>query len=95
MASSMKAEISDRDRAAFRRDGYLVVRNVVPRTRIESVLRAVNRWLNDGFDSDKLDEYHSRTFAPELAYGPLPEMLAQGSVLDLAAELVGRRTLSA
>ena len=70
-------------RAAFARDGYLVVPRVAGRAAVDAALQIANHWLDDGFDSSRRDHYHSRSFAPEHIGAPQILALLNGTDASL------------
>jgi len=82
-------------RAAFARDGYLVVPGVVERDAIEAALQVANHWLDDGFDSAQRDTYHAQSFAPEHIADPeIIGLLTQTDGLEIAESLVGQSLIT-
>src|SRR4029077_7055624 len=78
-------------RAAFARDGYLVVPGGVERNAIEAALQVANHWLDDGFDSAQRDTYHAQSFAPEHIADPeIIGLPTQTDGLEIAESLVGQ-----
>jgi hypothetical protein len=74
------------------RDGYLQVRGLVPRERVEAALRAINRSLGEqGLPPDKIREMRARTFCPEIASAPeLLELYSATPARALAEAAIGR-----
>src|SRR5438477_12879183 len=53
------------------RDGYLQLRGLVPRGRVEAALAVINRSLGrQGLPPERLAELRARTFCPELVAAP-------------------------
>jgi hypothetical protein len=74
------------------RDGYLQLRELVPRPRVEAALRAINRSLGEnGLPPDRLREMRARTFCPELATAPeLLDLYAATPARALAEAAIGK-----
>ena len=82
-------------RAAFARDGYLVVPRVAGRAAVDAALQIANHWLDDGFDSSRRDHYHSRSFAPEHIGAPQILALLNGTdAFAIAEALVGQELVA-
>jgi hypothetical protein len=78
-------------RAAFARDGYLVIPGVVGRDAIDATLQVANHWLDDGFDSTQRATYHSQSFAPEHTADPeIVGLLTDTNAFSIAESLVGQ-----
>jgi len=78
-------------RAAFARDGYLVVPGVVGQPAVDAALQIINHWLDSEFESSRRHEYHGKSFAPEHVYDPeIVGLLTRSDGLAIAASLVGR-----
>jgi ectoine hydroxylase-related dioxygenase (phytanoyl-CoA dioxygenase family) len=85
------ALIDARQRAAFARDGYLVVPGVVRQDAVDAALQVANHWLDDGFDSTQRATYHSQSFAPERAADPeIVGLFTDSPAAALTEALVGR-----
>jgi hypothetical protein len=81
-------------RAAFARDGYLVVPRIAGRSAVDAALQIANHWLDAGFDSSQRDHYHSRSFAPEHAGAPEIVALLNGTdAFGIAEALVGQELI--
>ena len=60
-------ELSDRQKRHFFKQGYCVVRKLVPRDMTERALWAINHSLgSEGMDKDALPILHAQTYCPEL-----------------------------
>jgi ectoine hydroxylase-related dioxygenase (phytanoyl-CoA dioxygenase family) len=73
------------------RDGYVIVRSVVPRPRVDAALRAINRSLGErGIPPERLNEMRARTFCPELiSAAEIMDLYAATAARDLVASVVG------
>ena len=84
-------EVTVEQRAAFARDGYVVIPGVVDRAHIDTALQLINNWIYCGFDHERRVEYSAQTFGGDLpADDRIIALLADTPVLDLASRLVGR-----
>jgi Phytanoyl-CoA dioxygenase (PhyH) len=82
-------------RAALRRDGYVVLPGAVPRPLVERALSAINQCLGRGLDPRRLEDFRARSFCPELQGDPAITDLARDSGVWAAAEsLLGRGQVS-
>jgi hypothetical protein len=74
----------------LRRDGYVQVRGVIPRHRIDAALRAINRSLGErGLPSDQL-ELRARSYCPDLVSAPeIVDLYAATPACHLAASAIG------
>jgi Phytanoyl-CoA dioxygenase (PhyH) len=68
-------QLTESQRAAFYRDGYIKVPSAIASERRERALSAINAELGRGLDPARMDEFYARSFCPELRNA--------GSVLDL------------
>ena len=58
-------------RQALRRDGFVLLRGLVPQPMIDQALRTINASLgNEGIAKDQLWSFRARTFTPELCSHP-------------------------
>jgi hypothetical protein len=58
-------------RRRLRRQGFVQLRGVVPRARVEAALRLINRSLGEqGLPPERLAEMRARTYCPELVSAP-------------------------
>jgi len=91
-ASVTTLDLLDADqRAAFARDGYLIVPGVVGQRAVDVALQVANHWLDEEFDSRRRDAYHGFTFAPEHAADPeFLGLLTESGALQYAESLVGQ-----
>lgn len=81
-----RAILTEAQRGALRRDGYLVLPEAVPRPLVDRALGAINQSLGRGLDPRRLDEYRARSFCPELQTEPVITDLALRSGVWAAAE---------
>jgi hypothetical protein len=74
------------------RDGYLVMRGLVPPVRIEAALAAINRSLGEkGLPPDRLADMRAKTFCPELVRTPeLKGLYGETPARELAEAAIGR-----
>jgi Phytanoyl-CoA dioxygenase (PhyH) len=68
-------QLSEAQRAAFYRDGYVRVPGAIVSAHIERALTAINADLGRGLDASRIGEFYARSFCPELRSSP--------AVLDL------------
>jgi hypothetical protein len=78
--------LSDTQRAALRRDGYLVLPAAVPGALVDRALGAINQSLGRGLDPRRIEEYRARSFCPELQGEAAITDLARRSGVWAAAE---------
>ena len=84
-------ELTERQRADFARDGFVVIPGVVDRERIDTALQLVNNWIFCEFDHEQRVHYYAQSFAEEWRDDPrILGLLDETPVLDLATQLVGR-----
>ncbi len=78
-------------RQALYRDGYVLLPGIVPRARVDAALQAINHSLgSEGLSPDRLGEYASRSYCPELRQSAEVTDLLYGSDLwDLAQDVIG------
>ena len=82
--------LSVAQRAALRRDGYVVLPGAVPRPLVERALLAINHSLGRGLDPRKVEEYRARSFCPELQRdGAITDLAGGGAVFAAAESLLG------
>jgi hypothetical protein len=76
----------------LRHDGFVQVRGVVPRHRIDAALRVINRSLGErGLPPDQLPEMRARTYCPDLVAAPeIVDLYAATPARQLAASAIGR-----
>jgi hypothetical protein len=58
--------LSEAQHAAFYRDGHIKLAGAVSREQIEPALNAIHADLGRGLDPARIDEFHARSFCPEL-----------------------------
>jgi len=73
------------------RDGYLQLRGLVPRGRLDAALALINRSLGErGLPPDRLHEMRARTFCPELVGAPeIVALYAETPARALAEAAIG------
>lgn len=78
-------------RQALVDDGYLVVRGLVPRARVEAALKAINHSLGkEGIAKDQLPTFSAQSFCPELMTAPeILDLYRATPVADLAEAAIG------
>lgn len=81
--------LTEEQRAAFARDGYVVIPGVAGPGQVAQALRAINSWFTSGFDSQQLHIYASQSYAPEFTSSPAIAGLYGGRAAAAAEELVG------
>jgi hypothetical protein len=82
--------LSDAQRAALRRDGYVVLPGAVPRPLVDRALAAINQSLGKGLDPRRLEEYRSRSFCPELQEDrAITDLAGRSDVWAAAESLLG------
>jgi hypothetical protein len=79
-------------RQALRDEGFVVLRQLVPRALVERARATINAQLgSEGIAKDRLPEFRARTFTPELCTHPAIMGLYTDSPLAAAAEAaIGR-----
>ena len=76
----------ERQQALFD-DGYLIVRDAVPRARVEAALKAINHSLGEqGIDKSQIWTLRAQTFCPELIAADAILDLYRGTALQAVAE---------
>jgi ectoine hydroxylase-related dioxygenase (phytanoyl-CoA dioxygenase family) len=81
--------LNDEQRRAFHQHGYIIVRQVIPRERVERALRLINASLGRGVDPARLAEFSARSFCPELRQAPeILELFEATPARPLADSLV-------
>ncbi len=63
--------LSDDQKRQFAEQGFLRVRNVIPREKVEAALGAINHWLGTDFDRAEKDTYAKQSYCPELREQPV------------------------
>jgi len=62
--------LSEAQRAAFYRDGYLKIAQAIPPSAVERALTAINADLGRGLDPARIQEFYARSFCPALRNAP-------------------------
>jgi hypothetical protein len=78
-------QLSEEQRAAFYRDGYVKIARAIPTSAVERALSAINTDLGRGLDPARIEEFQARSFCPTLRNAP--------EILDLF-ELTPARALA-
>jgi hypothetical protein len=63
-------QLSEEQRAAFYRDGYLKIAQAIPASAVERALSAINADLGRGLDPARIEEFYARSFCPTLRNTP-------------------------
>ncbi|MEE6260167.1 phytanoyl-CoA dioxygenase family protein [Plantactinospora sonchi] len=85
----MSAAITPHEMAQFVREGIVIRRNFVDSELVDRARLLINGWYQGKMQSDLIESYTQRTFAPEL--GTHPDMLAlfhESGIFNLVASLV-------
>lgn len=57
--------LTDQQRTDLRKEGYVRLPGIVPRSSVDAALRAINAWMGRGMDPDQMEIYSSRSFCPD------------------------------
>jgi hypothetical protein len=89
------AELTDEQKHALARDGFVHLPGAVPRDRVDAALRAINASLgSEGIDPARLPTFRAQSYCPELqAASPIVDLLNASGVLDYAVSAIGRGKL--
>ena len=84
-------ELTPVQRRALLEEGYVVLPGAIPRARVEAALHAINRSLGEqGLAPDKLTQYRSQSYCPELQGSEAISGLYNDTPLrDVAESLIG------
>jgi len=85
-------ELTPEQKQRLYRDGFVQLPGAVPRTLVDSALRAINASLgNEGIDPAQLTKFRSQSYCPELQNAPVIADLVRGSsVWSFAESAIGR-----
>jgi hypothetical protein len=71
-------------------DGYVVVHALVPDEQIRNARRAINQSFGRGIDPERIAEFESRSFCPELRENSIiHDLLLTNKTLDIVEDLIG------
>lgn len=77
-------------RRQFHRDGFLIVRNVVPPHMVTAALKAINHRLEQSHVVERLSLLRHRTWCPELCDQPvITDLIMRSPALAVFNELIG------
>ncbi len=72
------------------RQGYTVVRGLVPPIMIEAALRNINAWVGEGMDRDDMVRFRAQSYAPDLQQEPvITDLVNQSPIIKLAESVMG------
>ncbi len=82
--------LSAEQKREFIEQGYLRVRNVVPREHVSAALKAINHSLGEGIDPARIKIFRSQSYAPELQRQPVITDLYNASpAREIVESLIG------
>lgn len=90
-------ELSEAEKAALVRDGFVKLPGIVPRPLVAQALRTINGSLgSEGMHPDQLRTFRARTYCPEVTTTePITDLLYQTPLWSLAESAIGRGTINA
>lgn len=84
--------LTGEQKEAFRRDGVLPLRQIVPQELVQSAQRAINAYIGEyGIDPAKLNHYRSRSYCDDLSNtSAIKDLLSQSPLFGVAEQLIGQ-----
>lgn len=74
----------------FYENGYVLLKNVIPRRMVDEALRAINHSVGEGMDPERMPIFRSQTFCPELREDPaIVDLLVKSPLWALAESALG------